>query len=1735
MDKGARKPGSKGRKERAGSRNNWRPTYVVVAFVVITAVAGLIATLILSRSSAAGNTCVWTNGAGTGLWNNSANWSGCASAVPGVSTGVNDTAVFNATSTANVSINAVLSLAAFQMNAGYTGTVTQANTLTTSAFTQASGTFVGANFIVDVNGAFSLTGGSFTAPSTTLSVSGAFTISGAPTFTHNGGTVTFDGTTSAALACNSATFNRVTLVPTSTANKTIGTDCSLPLGANPIVGTDSANFITLNGTLTGTGTLTMGPTFGTTTAFIQNSTGALSGFSAALFNGNATFSGGTVNLTSYTSFVVRRNFEANTAAAVTAPTGTLTVGGHFRLLTGSTYVHSGGTLTMDGGGSMACNNQVFNVVLLRHPSSSVDVGADCTIPLGNNPTVGIGGSSGGGLTVDGTITGSGTLTVGVLPNTTGELRLNATGVLSGFSGIVANRGFTQNAGTQNFAAYSPFTVNDAFTIQSSGNFTAPTGTMTVGGTFSVAVGSTFVHSGGTLTFVGTATASMTCNSQTFNRVTFAHTSGIKTINVGCTFPMGSNPTTATGGSIVNQGTMSGTGTLSIGSSGTGSNFTVSGSSANLTGFGAMTVFGSYTVSKSLSAAAYTLLNVEGSFVHTAGTFTAPTPGTMVVKRDFTLSGAANFTPGSGTLEFGQSGVDAVLGCNNDTFNNAVFSATSNTKTINSNCNLPLGANPTTGTGGKIVLAGTLSGTGTLRMGASGTDSNLTLQSTAALTGFNGLAVNGAYLQSGGSKNFSTYSTIDLNHDLTVDSAGTFIAPTGTMSVARNINLPSATFTHSNGTLVLDGTNQTIATPSLTLYRLSKTETTNDGVTSTLTLPGSTTLTIGAGLTLVGLDSNDRIALVSSTPGTASNFDLTGASTFTGSNLSVTDNRVTESSSGAALPLNPADSINGGGTQGWFSVLAELSNASASGQEDAAITLPTLLVSGTLASDASIEFADLGTGSATRGSGQDFEMSSPVVVVVPAGTYDGTAATDIELSGVTVLDDQVDEPNETIILGLQSPSSDLALGDANANADTQSNFAYTITDNDTAGITITESDGSTSVTEGGATDTYTIVLTSQPTVDVVVFVTSNEEVAVDPIPLVFTTANWQSPQTVVVIADDDAAVDTDPGIVTHGVTSGDPVYQGFAVGDVTVTVTDNDTAGITVAESDGSTDVTEGGATDSYTLVLTSQPASDVTVAVTPNGQVTVDQTELTFTPANWQFPQWVTVAAVDDAVADTTQGQITHVASSSDVNYQDAAIVDVVVEVTDNDTAGITVTESDGGTAGTEGGTTDTYTVVLNSRPTEDVEVTLTTDAQVTATPSPLTFTSSDWDTAQTVTVTAVDDSTEEASEVSSIGQSVTSSDPGYSAFSLDDVDVTVTDNDASSEPTPTPLPPAPVDSVQRISDASPEAQAIAVSKLRFATDHSAQAVAIARQDNIVDSLTSDPLVNLTDASSLLTSSSSLNPDTLAELTRVIINKSSPVFIIGGLQALDETVTSDLAANGFTNVVRLAGTDRRDTAVLIGELIYFLNASRSDTVYLTEDQRFADSLSLGAIAGQHADATVEPILLTNRGSSVPDLSMMNFLLRHRTFNRIVLIGGTQALPAELEQNLAGLFPDSEVVRYAGADRFATNVALLDAFFPAPSAIVVALGTEQGLIGASTASSVGVASASGHLFSALFAGTFAADEGIPVVLTNPSSVPPLTLEYITKHAASIVRAYIVGSTSQISAAVEEQIKAAITAI
>lgn len=216
-----------------------------------------------------------------------------------------------------------------------------------------------------------------------------------------------------------------------------------------------------------------------------------------------------------------------------------------------------------------------------------------------------------------------------------------------------------------------------------------------------------------------------------------------------------------------------------------------------------------------------------------------------------------------------------------------------------------------------------------------------------------------------------------------------------------------------------------------------------------------------------------------------------------------------------------------------------------------------------------------------------------------------------------------------------------------------------------------------------------------------------------------------------------------------------------------------------------------------TGIITAEPAVSATVSVTlqyqpqfnvtiqgitssNTGEVTVSPTSLTFTPENFAIPQVITLTGVDDFVSDGPQTyQITFGATQSDDPYYAEYSIPALTGVnSDEDSAGINVTPTSG-LVTTEAGGTATFSVTLNSEPVANVVIPLSVDdaTEVSLDKASLTFTPANWNVAQIVTATGVDDFLDDGNMgFTALVQPATSSDPVYQG--LDGADVTGTNND---------------------------------------------------------------------------------------------------------------------------------------------------------------------------------------------------------------------------------------------------------------------------------------------------------------------------------------------------------------------
>lgn len=217
------------------------------------------------------------------------------------------------------------------------------------------------------------------------------------------------------------------------------------------------------------------------------------------------------------------------------------------------------------------------------------------------------------------------------------------------------------------------------------------------------------------------------------------------------------------------------------------------------------------------------------------------------------------------------------------------------------------------------------------------------------------------------------------------------------------------------------------------------------------------------------------------------------------------------------------------------------------------------------------------------------------------------------------------------------------------------------------------------TESGGVDSFTVVLTSIPSSNVLLEMASSDPQEGTPAPatLLFTPGTAFDPQTVQVTGQADGEPDGDQPytIIFSPSISLDINFDGVEPDNVSVLNLDFNPPppGVTVGPDTNVTTTEDGGMAE-VQFVLQSVPTDNVTISFTSGdlSEATVSPQEMVFNPANAMLPQTLTITGVQDGVADGDQlFVIDAVATSADAGYDGLEVPNITVTNIDNGLLGI--------------------------------------------------------------------------------------------------------------------------------------------------------------------------------------------------------------------------------------------------------------------------------------------------------------------------------------------------------------------------------------------------------------------------------------------------------------------------------
>ena len=260
------------------------------------------------------------------------------------------------------------------------------------------------------------------------------------------------------------------------------------------------------------------------------------------------------------------------------------------------------------------------------------------------------------------------------------------------------------------------------------------------------------------------------------------------------------------------------------------------------------------------------------------------------------------------------------------------------------------------------------------------------------------------------------------------------------------------------------------------------------------------------------------------------------------------------------------------------------------------------------------------------TGQDgataVDYTVPTTVVFGENEFEKTVA-------FMAVDDDVDDDGEKVKMGFDTSNlpERITVG-------ARTETTLDIGDNDNPIITVTFAQTAYTVAEGGMQQ-VTVNVSADPERTIIIPITAVPQGTASAAdytvtPSVTFHSGGTTPQTFTFEATQDLIDDDNEMVTLRFGTMPDPRVSAGTPGESTVTIEDDDTAGFLFSPSP--LNVHEGGSAG-YTVALTSEPSSEMTVMIAsgPGSDLSPVTSVLTFTAGNWTTPQTATVtAALDD-------------------------------------------------------------------------------------------------------------------------------------------------------------------------------------------------------------------------------------------------------------------------------------------------------------------------------------------------------------------------------------------------------------------------------------------------------------------------------------------------------------------------
>lgn len=271
------------------------------------------------------------------------------------------------------------------------------------------------------------------------------------------------------------------------------------------------------------------------------------------------------------------------------------------------------------------------------------------------------------------------------------------------------------------------------------------------------------------------------------------------------------------------------------------------------------------------------------------------------------------------------------------------------------------------------------------------------------------------------------------------------------------------------------------------------------------------------------------------------------------------------------------------------------------------------------------------------------------------------------------------------------------------------------------------------------------------------------------------------------------------------------------------------------------------------------------------------------------------------------------------------------------------------------------------------------------------------------------------------------------------------------------------------------------------------------------DALSAAGLAGALHAPLLLTAQNQLDPAVLQAIQAL---GAKTVYALGGNQAISDTVVNALTSAGLTVVRSFEGKTLYDTSMMIDQYMYQNKLTSAQTVFIANGQTMIDAVSASPVAYKQG----APIMLVKTGQSQLTADQLAFLQSAGIKNAVVL-GGNYVVSTGIESQLAQSLGAANVSRLGGKTMNDTAAAIDQHYFPnASGAVLSSNGTP-----------------SGTFVDALSASAFAANNNVPILLTNQDGLPASTAQYLAGQTG-LHAIWVMGGPKAVVASLDQTLNA-----